>query len=48
MVPFDAYRIFVNVPYYLETDTDFRKPNDQPVLPLIIADLEKYHAASRR
>ncbi|MCB0551307.1 MAG: RagB/SusD family nutrient uptake outer membrane protein [Phaeodactylibacter sp.] len=38
---FDAYRIFVNVPYYLETDTDFRKPNDQPVLPLIIADLEK-------
>lgn len=38
---FEAYKIFVNVPYYLETDTDFRKPNDQPVLPLIIQDLEK-------
>lgn len=38
---FDAYKIFVHVPYYYETDTDFRKPNDQPVLPLIIADLEK-------
>lgn len=38
---FEAYKIFVNVPYYIETDKDFRKPNDQPVLPLIIADLEK-------
>jgi len=38
---FEAYKIFVNVPYYYETDTDFRKPNDKPVLPLIIADLEK-------
>lgn len=38
---FEAYKIFVNVPYYFETDTDFRKANDQPVLPLIIADLEK-------
>lgn len=38
---FEGYKIFVNIPYYLETDTDFRKPNDQPVLPLIIADLER-------
>src|SRR5687767_8217387 len=24
---FDAYRMWGNVPYYIETDTDFRKPN---------------------
>lgn len=38
---FDLYKIFKNVPYYIETDTDFQKPNDKPVLPLVIADLEK-------
>ena len=38
---FEAYKIFVNVPYYTEDITDFRTPNDKPVLPLIIADLEK-------
>ena len=37
---FDAYKIWKNIPYYYETDTDFRKPNDQDVLPLVIADLE--------
>lgn len=38
---FDGYKIFVNIPYYTEEDADFRKKNDVPVLPLIIADLEK-------
>ncbi|MBK8633705.1 MAG: RagB/SusD family nutrient uptake outer membrane protein [Saprospiraceae bacterium] len=38
---FDGYKIFVNIPYYNEEDADFRKKNDVPVLPLIIADLEK-------
>lgn len=37
---FEAYKVFVNIPYYFETDTDFRKPNDQDPLPLIIADIE--------
>ncbi|MBP6235564.1 MAG: RagB/SusD family nutrient uptake outer membrane protein [Saprospiraceae bacterium] len=38
---FEAYKVWKNIPYYLENDTDFKKPNDQPVLPLIIADLDK-------
>ncbi len=38
---FDGYKIFKNIPYYTETDVDFKKPNDKPVLPLIIADLNK-------
>ena len=37
---FDLYRIFRNIPYYLETDEDFRKPNGSDILPDIIADLE--------
>lgn len=37
---FEGYKVWKNIPYYFETDTDFRKPNDQPVLPLIIKDLE--------
>ncbi|MFY7912564.1 MAG: RagB/SusD family nutrient uptake outer membrane protein [Emticicia sp.] len=37
---FEAYKVWKNVPYYYETDTDFQKPNDQPVLPLIIKDLD--------
>lgn len=37
---FEAYKIWKNVPYYYETDTDFQKPNDQPVLPLVVKDLE--------
>lgn len=37
---FEAYKVWKNIPYYYETDTDFQKPNDQPVLPLIIKDLE--------
>lgn len=38
---FEGYKIWVNVPYYTEEDADFRKKNDQPVLPLVIADLER-------
>jgi starch-binding outer membrane protein, SusD/RagB family len=37
---FEGYKMWKNIPYYYETDTDFQKPNDQPVLPLIIKDLE--------
>jgi hypothetical protein len=38
---FEAFKVWKNIPYYVETDTDFQKPNDKPALPLIIADLEK-------
>jgi starch-binding outer membrane protein, SusD/RagB family len=37
---FEAYKMWKKVPYYTETDVDFQKPNDQPVLPLVIKDLE--------
>jgi starch-binding outer membrane protein, SusD/RagB family len=38
---FELYKVFKNAPYFVETDTDYRKPNDKPMIPLIIADLEK-------
>ncbi len=37
---FEGYKMWKNIPYYYETDTDFQKANDQPVLPLVIKDLE--------
>jgi starch-binding outer membrane protein, SusD/RagB family len=37
---FEAYKVWKNIPYYTEGDVDFQKPNDQPVLPLVIKDLE--------
>jgi starch-binding outer membrane protein, SusD/RagB family len=37
---FELYKLFKKVPYYIESDVDFQKPNDQPVLPLIIKDFE--------
>jgi hypothetical protein len=37
----DAYKIWKNVPYFDETETEFRKPNDQDILPLIVADFER-------
>ncbi|MEL6944034.1 MAG: RagB/SusD family nutrient uptake outer membrane protein [Bacteroidota bacterium] len=37
---FDAWKMWKNVPHYTQDDTDFRKPNDVDILPLIIADLE--------
>ncbi len=37
---FEAYKVWKNAPYYVETDKDFQKPNDQPMLPLIIKDLD--------
>src|SRR5881392_3766458 len=39
---FELWRMWGNVPYYIETDADFRKPNDlgvDSVAKLIIADL---------
>jgi starch-binding outer membrane protein, SusD/RagB family len=38
---FEAWRMWENVPYYTEADTDFRKPNDAEVIPLILADLDE-------
>jgi len=40
---FELWRMFGKVPYYYETDTDFRKPNDisaDSVAKLVIADLD--------
>jgi starch-binding outer membrane protein, SusD/RagB family len=38
---FEGYKMWKNIPYYTETDTDFRKENKTDILPLIIADLQK-------
>ncbi len=37
---FDAWKMWKNIPYYNEEDTDFRKPNNVDIIPNIIADLE--------
>jgi len=37
---FEVWKVFKNVPYYIETDVDFRKANDQDILPSIIADFQ--------
>lgn len=36
---FEAYRMWGNIPYYRETDADFRKPNEDTTA--VIADVEK-------
>lgn len=38
---FDAWKIWKNVPYYNEDDTDFRKPNNVDIIPNIVADFEE-------
>jgi starch-binding outer membrane protein, SusD/RagB family len=37
---FEAYKMWKKAPYYYETDSDFQKPNDKDMLPLIIKDLD--------
>lgn len=37
----DAWKMWQNIPFYTEEDTDFRKPNDQDVYPLIAADFQE-------
>ncbi len=37
---FDLYKVFKNIPYYLEGDTDFRKPQEADALAAIIKDYE--------
>lgn len=37
---FDIYRAFKNIPYYTEDDVDFRKANNEDILPKVIADLQ--------
>jgi len=37
---FELWKVFRNVPFYTEDDIDFRKPNDQDILPTIISELE--------
>jgi hypothetical protein len=38
---FEAWRMWGNIPYYTEEDTDFRKPNSVDALPLILNDLDE-------
>ncbi len=38
---FELYKVFKNAPYFTEADKDYNKPNDKPMIPLIVADLEK-------
>ncbi len=42
---FEAWKMWKNVPYYTEEDTDFRKANTADILPNIIADFEAAAAA---
>jgi len=37
---FEAWKMWKNIPYYTEDDTDFRKSNTTDVVPLILADFE--------
>ena len=37
---FDAWKMWKNVPYYTEEDTDFRKANTEDIVPRMIADFE--------
>ena len=37
---FDGWKLWKNIPYYTEEDTDFRKTNTEDVFPRIVADLE--------
>jgi tetratricopeptide (TPR) repeat protein len=37
---FDAWKIWKNVPYYNETDLDFRKPNTEDIVPRMIEDFQ--------
>ena len=41
----EAWKVWKNVPFIEEDQTDFKEPNDQDILPLIVADLEE--AASK-
>lgn len=38
---FELYKVFKNAPYFTEADKEYNKANDKPMVPLIIADLEK-------
>ncbi|MEL6924195.1 MAG: RagB/SusD family nutrient uptake outer membrane protein [Bacteroidota bacterium] len=37
---FDGWKLWKNIPYYTEEDTEFRKPNNEDIVPKIIADFE--------
>ena len=37
---FDAWKMWKNIPYYTEEDDDFRKANDQDIVPMLIADFQ--------
>ncbi len=36
----DAWKLWKNVPYYTEADEDFRKPNNEDVIPKIMSDFQ--------
>jgi hypothetical protein len=42
---FEAWRMWQNIPYYLEEDTDFRKPNSMTSAEIVTALLEDLDAA---
>ena len=42
---FEAWKMWKNVPYYTEEDTDFRKANTADIVPNILADFEAAAAA---
>jgi hypothetical protein len=37
---FDAWKMWKNVPYYTEADEDFRKPNNEDIVPRMIEDFQ--------
>jgi len=37
---FDAWKMWKNVPYYTEEDTDFRKANTADIVPMMVADFQ--------
>ncbi len=37
---FDAWKMWKNVPYYTEADEDFRKPNNEDIVPRIAEDFQ--------
>lgn len=36
----EAWKMWKNIPYFDETESNFRKPNDQDIFPLIVGDFE--------
>jgi hypothetical protein len=37
---FDGWKLWNNIPYYTEEDVDFRKPNNENIIPKVVADFQ--------